>query len=64
LIYSRLLRADLTFDRKGEKGNPPSLAKDQICRDAVAISAITAQTSAMTMIATITLVAARLFVML
>lgn len=41
-----------TFDKKGEKGKPPSRAKDQICRDAVAISAITAHTKAMTMMAT------------
>ena len=42
-----------TFDKKGEKGKPPSRAKDQICRDAVAISAMTAHTSAMTTMATI-----------
>lgn len=53
-----------TFDRKGEKGSPPSLAKAQICREAVAISAMTAQTSAMMMIATKTSVPARLFVTL
>ena len=41
-----------TFDRKGENGKPPSRAKDQICRDAVAISAITAHTSAIMMMAT------------
>ena len=41
-----------TFDKNDEKGKPLSRAKDQICRDAVAISAITAKTSAITMMAT------------
>lgn len=41
-----------TFDKKGENGRPPSRAKDQIWRDAVAISAITAHTSAMITMAT------------
>lgn len=52
------------MERKGEKGNPPSLENAQICRDAVAISAITAHTSAMTMMATMTLVPAKLWVIL
>ena len=45
-----------TFDKNGEKGKPLSRAKDQICREAVATSAITAHTSAMMMIALIMLV--------
>ena len=45
-----------TFDKNGEKGRPLSRAKDQICREDVAISAITAHTSAMTIIAAIILV--------
>lgn len=44
-----------TLERKLENGRPPSLAKDQICRDAVAISAITAQTIVMIIMAVIVL---------
>ena len=51
-----MLRSIRTFDRKGENGKPPSRAKDQICRDAVAISAITAHTNAMIIMATMMLV--------
>lgn len=48
----KVIKSVHTFDKKGEKGKPPSRAKDQICRDAVAISAITAHTKAMIMMAT------------
>ncbi len=41
-----------TFDKNDEKGNPLSRAKDQTWREAVAISAITAHTSAIIMMAT------------
>ena len=53
-----------TLDRNGENGNPPSRANDQICREAVAISLITAQTRVMMMMATMTFVPARLLVVL
>lgn len=53
-----------TFDRNGENGRPPSLAKDHICREAVAISLMTAQTRVMIMMATMISVPTRLFVML
>ena len=53
-----------TLDSQGENGSPPSRANDQICREAVAISLITAQTSVMMMMATMTLVPTRLFVVL
>ena len=45
-----------TFDKNGEKGKPLSRAKDQICREDVAISAMTAHTSAMIIIAAMMLV--------
>ena len=45
-----------TFDKNDEKGKPLSRANDQICRDAVATSAMTAHTSAITMIAVMILV--------
>lgn len=47
----------LTFFRKFEKGNPSSLAKDQICRDAVAISLMTAETMLMMIMAVMIFVA-------
>lgn len=53
-----------TLDKNGENGSPLSRAKDQICREAVAISLITAQTSVMMMMATMTFVPARLLVVL
>lgn len=45
-----------TFAKNGEKGRPLSRAKDQICRDAVAISAMTAHINAMITIAVMMLV--------
>lgn len=45
-----------TFAKNGEKGRPLSRAKDQICRDAVAISAMTAHTNAMITMAVMMLV--------
>ncbi len=44
-----------TLRRNGEKGNPLSLAKDQIWREAVATSLTTAETRVMMMMATIML---------
>lgn len=45
-----------TFAKNGEKGRPLSRAKDQICRDAVAISAMTAQINAIITMAVMMLV--------
>lgn len=45
-----------TFAKNGENGRPLSRAKDQICRDAVAISAMTAQINAMITMAVMMLV--------
>lgn len=42
----------LTFCNCGEKGKPLSRAKDQICRDAVAISLMTAEIRVMMTMAT------------
>jgi hypothetical protein len=42
----------------GEKGNPPSLAKDQSWRDDVAISLMTAEVNTMIIIDVIAFVAA------
>ncbi len=53
-----------TLDRKGLNGSPLSRAKLQICLLAVAISAMTAPTSVMMMIADMMFVAARELVML
>lgn len=43
-----------TLDSHAEPGRPPSRAKDQICRDAVATSLIQAEVSMMIMITVIT----------
>ena len=52
----------LTFESWAENGNPLSRAKDQICRDAVAISLMTADTRVMMTIADMMDVPALLFV--
>ena len=52
----KALESMRTFDRNGENGKPLSRANDQICREAVATSAITAHTRAMIMIAVMMLV--------
>ena len=53
-----------TFCNCGEKGKPLSRAKDQICRDAVAISLMTAEMRVMITMATMISVPAWLFVTL
>ena len=53
-----------TLERNFENGKPLSLANDQICLDAVAISATTAKTIVAMMTADITFVAVRLPVVL
>lgn len=63
-MNSKTLLLALTNDRKEENGKPPSRAKDQIWRDAVATSVMLAAVSVTIRTVTITSVAAKLFVVL
>lgn len=55
---------NITCEMKPEKGKPLSRANDQICREAVATSPMQQEVRVMMMMAVITLVAARLWVVL